>query len=139
MTLFDPGPPVCHVCGGRGRIFSTRLGMEIDCPECGARKGMAQTENAHDATDEWREKAEAVVRHASRSTPTTNTDILITTLDRLYPDLKTHGDRDEKRRWGPLMRRMEKEGVVEHTGTFIRSERRRKAPIPVWKCLLWRG
>jgi hypothetical protein len=33
VTLFDPGPPVCPVCGGRGWIYN-RAGEQIPCPEC---------------------------------------------------------------------------------------------------------
>jgi hypothetical protein len=136
--LFDPGPPVCPVCSGRGWIYN-RAGTQIPCPECGSKAGQAKTENAHDASEEWREKAEACVRYIARRQPTLTMDDIIATFTNHYPDLHTHGSREEKRRWGPLMRRMVKEGVIEHTGTFILSERRHRSPIPVWKSLLWNG
>lgn len=33
MTLFDPGPPRCPMCGGREWIY-TRAGEQIPCPQC---------------------------------------------------------------------------------------------------------
>lgn len=32
-TLFDPGPPTCPVCGGRGWIYN-KGGEQIACPAC---------------------------------------------------------------------------------------------------------
>jgi hypothetical protein len=77
--LFDPGPPVCPVCEGRGWIYN-RAGAQIPCPECGARKGQIQTESAHDASDEWREKAEACVRYIARRQATLTMDDIIAAL-----------------------------------------------------------
>jgi predicted RNA-binding Zn-ribbon protein involved in translation (DUF1610 family) len=137
-TLFDPGPPICWKCRGR-KVILNRAGTEIPCPECGAKKGMRQTEEATDATEEWRLKAEAVVRSTARARETYTMDHVMATFTNVYPNLHTHGARDEKRRWGPLMRRLAGEGVHVNTGEYVRSERRHSSPIPIWRSLLWNG
>lgn len=136
VEQFKRAGEVCPTCKGTFKVWSPILLKMIPCPECKARAGQAKTENALDASDEWREKAEACVRSIARRIRIFSSDEVIWEFELHYPNLKTHGDRDERRRWGPLMKRMAKEGVMEATGTR-RSMRRNKAWITEYTSLIW--
>lgn len=79
------------------------------------------------ANEEWKVAADLTVRvFADRGAEFTADDVW-DVMDRL--PYSTH----ERRALGPILRTAQREGVIQNTGTFVRSRRRHKSPIPVWR------
>jgi Zn ribbon nucleic-acid-binding protein len=134
----DDGGAVCPRCKGTRRIWSERVGAEIPCPDCGATEGIKRTDKASDADPAWRAKAEFIWHEVCEQNYDFSMDDIHAHFDRTFPDATTHFQRDERRRWGAVARFAMKQGWCESTGRYTPSERRHKAPLLVYRSLLWR-
>lgn len=79
------------------------------------------------ANEEWKIAAGLTVRvFADRGQEFTADDVW-DVMERL--PYETH----DNRALGAIMRSAQRTGVIVNTGTFARSRRRHKAPIPIWR------
>lgn len=102
--------------------------MSLEAGLAGAREGMSRVMKG--ANPEWVEAVSEIVRSLARSQETLTAD-----------DIFAQGisvETNDNRALGPIMKRIQKEGLIEPTQTFIKSTRAElhATDIRVWKSLV---